>query len=169
MSEGLSTMGSDPVVTVVDGVDLDAVTNAVLGCGGVDDLCSGPWGGGVVSYLPGRQVEGVRVASDHVLISVRGRWGVPVTELARQVQAALAPLIAPRRVDIVVADLSDAAAEAPAATPAAGVRSDEVSAWATSNHDGGPALAGEPAGRPGAPDRLAQAATAGHVRPHVEL
>jgi hypothetical protein len=168
MSEGLSTMGSDPVVTAVDGVDLDAITAAVLGCGGVDDLVSGPWGG-VVTYLPGRRVEGVRVASDHLLISVRGRWGVPVTELARQVQAALAPLIAPRRVDIVVADLSDAAAEAPAATPAAGVRSDEVSAWATSNHDGGPALAGEPAGRPGAPDRLAQAATAGHVRPHVEL
>jgi hypothetical protein len=115
MSEGLSTMGSDPAVTAVDGVDLDAVTVAVLGCGGVDDLVSGPWGG-VVTYLPGRQVRGVRVASDHLLISVRGRWGVPVPELARQVRAALAPLVAPRRVDIVLADLSDAAAEAPAGT-----------------------------------------------------
>ena len=132
MSEGLSTLGSG---SVVDGVDLDAVTAAVLGCGGVDDLYSGPYGG-VVSYLPGRQVEGVRVAADHVLISVRGRWGVPVTELARQVRAALAPLVAPRRVDIVVADLSDAAAEAPAGSPAAGGRSDEVSSWVTSSHDG---------------------------------
>jgi hypothetical protein len=135
MSEGLSTMGSDLVVTVVDGVDLDAVTAAVLGCGGIEDLVSGPWGG-VVTYLPGRRVGGVRVASDHLLISVRGRWGVPVPELAREVRAALAPLVAPRRVDIVVADLSDAAAGAPAATPAAGVRSDEVSSWVTSNHDG---------------------------------
>lgn len=132
MSEGLSTMGSG---SVVDGVDLDAVTAAVLGCGSVDDLYSGPYGG-VASYLPGRQVEGVRVAADHVLISVRGRWGVPVTELARQVRAALAPLVAPRRVDIVVADLSDAAAEAPAGRPAAGGRSDEVSSWVTSSHDG---------------------------------
>jgi hypothetical protein len=132
MNEGLSTLGS---ASVVDGVDLDAVTAAVLGCGGVDDLYSGPWAG-VVSYLPGRRVEGVRVASDHVLISVRGRWGVPVTELARQVRAALASLVAARRVDIVVADLSDAAAEAPAGTPAAGEHSDEVSSWVTSSHDG---------------------------------
>src|SRR3981081_3908344 len=117
MSEGLSAMGSDPMVTVIDGVDLDAVTAAVLGCGGVDDLDSGPWGG-VVSYLPGRQVAGVRIASDHVLISVRGRWGVPVAELARQVRAALAALVAPRRLDIVVADLSEATAEVPAGRPA---------------------------------------------------
>jgi hypothetical protein len=134
MSEGLSTMGSD---SVVDGVDLDAVTAAVLGCGGVDDLVSGPWGG-VVTYLPGRRVEGVRVASGHVLISVRGRWGVPVTELARQVRAALAVLVVARRVDIVVADLSDAAAEAPPGHPEAGVPSDEVSPWATSSRGGGP-------------------------------
>jgi hypothetical protein len=118
MSEGLSAMGGDPVVTAVDGVDIDAVTAAVLGCGGVDDLVCGPWGE-VVTYLPGRRVEGMRVASDHLLISVRGRWGVPVPELARQVRAALAPLVAQRRVDIVVADLSDAADldRSPAAAP----------------------------------------------------
>ncbi len=63
----------------MDGVDLDAVAAAARGCPAVDDLCSGAWGG-VVSYLPGRQVAGVRVAPDHVVISVRGRWGVPVSE-----------------------------------------------------------------------------------------
>jgi hypothetical protein len=135
MSDGLLAMGSNSAVAVVDGVDLDAVAAAVIGCGGVDDLHSGPWGG-AVSYLPGRQVTGVRVASDHVLISVRGRWGVPVTELAHQVRGALAALVAPRRVDILVAEVSDATAEVQAATPAAGVRSDEVSSWATSSHDG---------------------------------
>ena len=46
---------------VVDGVDLDAVAAAVRSCPAIDDLSSGPWGG-VVSYLPGRQVAGVRVA-----------------------------------------------------------------------------------------------------------
>jgi hypothetical protein len=113
---------------VVDGVDLDAVASAVRDCGGVDDLCSGPWGG-VVSYLPGRQVPGVRVASDHVVISVRGRWDVPVADLARQVRAAVRRLVAPRRVDIVVVDLSEGVAERPA-----GVQRDEVSSWMTSSH-----------------------------------
>jgi len=99
-------MASNAAVGVVDGVDLDAVATAVGGCGGVADLYFGPFGG-VVSYLPGRQVRGVRVTPDHVVISVRARWGVPATELARQVRAALAALVGPRRVDIVVADLSE--------------------------------------------------------------
>jgi hypothetical protein len=124
--------GSNVAGAVVDGVDLDAVAAAARACAAVDDLCSGSWGG-VVSYLPGRQVAGVRVASDHVVISVRGRWGVPVAELARQVRVALAALVAPRRVDIVVADLSDAAAEAPGGLPAAGPHHDEVSSWTTSS------------------------------------
>ena len=97
---------------MVDGVDLDAVAAAVRSCPAVDDLCAGAWGG-VVSYLPGRQVAGVRVASDHVVISVRGRWGVPVSEMAGQVRAAVTGLVAPRRVDVVVADLADAEAMKP--------------------------------------------------------
>src|ERR1700680_730681 len=125
-------VGSTAAGAVVDGVDLDAVAAAARACAAVDDLCSGPWGG-VVSYLPGRRVAGVRVAPDHVVISVRGRWGVPVAELARQVRAAIAALVAPRRVDIVVADLSDAPAEAPGGLPAAGVHHDEVSSWTTSS------------------------------------
>jgi hypothetical protein len=142
-------MASNAAVGVVDGVDLDAVATAVGGCGGVADLYFGPFGG-VVSYLPGRQVRGVRVTPDHVVISVRARWDVPATELARQVRAALAALVGPRRVDIVVADMSEpegrpkrpageretpvseAAAKAPGDVPAAGVRRDEGSSWTTS-------------------------------------
>ena len=112
---------------MVDGVDLDAVAAAARSCAAVDDLCPGPWGG-VVSYLPGRQVAGVRVAHDHVVISVRGRWGVPVSELAGQVRAAVTGLVGPRRVDVVVADLAEPAAEAPA-----GVHGEEVSSWTTSS------------------------------------
>jgi hypothetical protein len=125
MTELASSAGSFAAPAVVDGVDLDAVAAAARGCAAVDDLCSGPWGG-VVSYLPGRQVAGVRVASGHVVISVRGRWGVPVSELADQVRAAVTRLVAPRRVDIVVADLADAA-EVPGGLPAADADGDEVS------------------------------------------
>jgi hypothetical protein len=108
---------------VVDGVDLDAVAAAARGCVAVDDLCSGSWGG-VVSYLPGREVAGVRVTHDHVVISVRGRWGVPVIELAGQVRAAVTGLVGPRRVDVVVADLAESDTKAPA-----GVHGEEVISW----------------------------------------
>ncbi len=105
--------------TLVDGVDLDAVVAAARSCAGVDELSSGPWGG-VVTYLPGRQVPGVRIASDHVVICFRGRWGVPAAEIARQVRAAVAGLVTPRRVDLVLADVGD---------PEPG----EVSSWMTSS------------------------------------
>jgi hypothetical protein len=125
---------TQPPRAVIDGVDLDAVVAAVRSCPAIDDLSPGPWGG-VVSYLPGRQLAGVRVASDHVLISVRGRWGVPVVEMARQVRTAVAGLVGPRRVDLEVADLAGAPGEA----PAGGAR-EEVSSWPTSS----------PGSRPGA-------------------
>jgi hypothetical protein len=108
---------------VVDGVDLDAVAAAACGCAAVDDLCSGGRGG-VVSYFPGRQVAGVRVTHDHVVISVRGRWGIPVAELAGQVRAAVTGLVGPRRVDVVVADLAEPDAKAPAE-----VHGEEVTSW----------------------------------------
>jgi len=117
---------------VVDGVDLDAVAAAVRSCPAIDDLSAGAWGG-VVTYLPGRQVGGVRVASDHVVISVRGRWGIPVSEMARQVSAAVGPLVAPRRVDLVVTDLTGVPGEAPASG-----QHEEVSSWTTSSPGVGP-------------------------------
>jgi hypothetical protein len=118
---------------MVDGVDLDAVAAAARGCPSIDDLSPGAWGG-VVSYLPGRQVAGVRIASDHVVISVRGRWGVPAGEMARQVRIAVSPLVAHRRIDLVVADL----AGAPGETPAVG-QPEEAGSWTTSSPGGGPA------------------------------
>ena len=125
--------GNAQAPAVVDGVDLDAVAAAVRGCPAIDDLSAGAWGG-VVSYLPGRQVAGVRIASDHVVISVRGRWGVPAGEMARQVRTAVGALVAPRRIDLVVADL----AGAPGETPAGG-QPEEAGSWTTSSPGGGPA------------------------------
>jgi hypothetical protein len=121
--------GSHLRAAVADSVDIDAVAAAARRCAAIDDLCPGPWGG-VVSYLPGRQVAGVRVASDHVVVSVRGRWGVPVSELAGQVRAAVTGLVPPRRVDVVVADLADAD------TTPAGVHGDEVSWWTATSPGG---------------------------------
>lgn len=130
---GLAPPWGNPVgPAVVDGVDLDAVAAAARNCAAVDDLCPGPWGG-VVTYLPGRQVRGVRVASDHVVISVRGRWGVPASKLAGQVRAAVTRLVGGRRIDIVVADLTEATGQVPAR-----VQCEEVSSWTTSSPAGGP-------------------------------
>jgi hypothetical protein len=86
--------------------EADAVAAAVLSCPAVDGLCPGAWGG-VVTYLPGRQVPGIRLADDHLVISVRARWGVAAAELAAQVRSAVAGLAGPRRIDIVLADLAD--------------------------------------------------------------
>ena len=103
---GPASTGAGPAAAVVEGVDVDAVAAAARGCAAVDHLCSGAWGG-VVTYLPGRQVPGIRVARDHVVVSVCSRWGVPASELARQVRAVLAPLTGARRIDVVVADVAD--------------------------------------------------------------
>lgn len=103
---GTVSTGAAPAGAVADGVDVDAVADAARSCPAVSRLCSGPWGG-VVSYLPGREVPGVRVARDHVVVSVCSRWGIPAAELARQVRVALAPLTGARRIDVVVADMAD--------------------------------------------------------------
>jgi hypothetical protein len=129
---GPASTGAGPAAAVVEGVDVDAVAAAARGCAAVDHLCSGAWGG-VVTYLPGRQVPGIRVARDHVVVSVCSRWGVPASELARQVRAVLAPLTGARRIDVVVADVAD--------PPATAAEPSEVETWMTSST----------AGLPGAP------------------
>ncbi len=108
---GTASTGSAPAAAVVEGVDVDAVAAAAQSCPAVDRLCSGAWGG-VVSYLPGREVAGVRVARDHVVVSVRSQWGVSAAELARQVRAVVAPLAGARRIDVVIADVADPSATA---------------------------------------------------------
>jgi len=152
---------------VVDGVDLDAVAAAVRGCPAIDDLLPGAWGG-VVSYLPGRQIAGVRIASDHVVISVRGRWGIPVSEMARQVRSAIGALVAPRRVDLVVADLAGAPGEAPA-----GGQQEEVGSWRTSSPGGRPAASSSAPTTPTAaatptPSPPDSPPTTGVSRPHQQ-
>ncbi len=121
---GTASTGAAPAAAVVEGVDLDAVAAAARSCPAVNRLCSGPWGG-VVSYLPGREVPGVRVTRDHIVVSVCSRWGVQAAELARQVRVVLAPLAGARRIDVVVADVAD--------PPATAAEPSEAEPWMTSS------------------------------------
>ena len=99
---------TNPDSAMVDGVDVDAVAAAVRSCPGVDDLDGGPLGG-VATYLPGRRVPGIRIGADRAGIQVRGKWDVPVRELAGQLLAAVAPLLGGRTIDILVTDVADTA------------------------------------------------------------
>ena len=108
----------DPVpagssAVVLHDVDPDTVAALVLGCPAVAGLSAGPFGT-AASYLPGRVVPGVRVGPDAVEVHVVARYGPTVAELAGQVRTALAGRVLGRRVDVVVEDLADPAAGAPA-------------------------------------------------------
>jgi hypothetical protein len=110
--------GSAPPPSVVDGVDIDAVAAAVAGCSGVAALDGGPFGE-VVSYLPGRKVDGVLVSGGRVTVQVRIRWGIPVTDLAALITVVVAPLTGRLPVDVVVADIGDPPASSPPDGPSA--------------------------------------------------
>jgi hypothetical protein len=102
----LSSVSSPPGPAVIDGVDVDGVAAAVLGCAGVAGLDGGRFGE-VASYLPGRQIAGVVVSGGRVMVQIRSRWGVPIPELVALITAVLMPLAGPRPVDVVVADIDD--------------------------------------------------------------
>ena len=112
-----------PRAALVDGIDIDAVAAMVRGCAGVSALDGGPFGE-VASYLPGRTVPGVAVDDSRIRVQVRSKWGVPATDVAALITAALAPLAGPRPVDVAIADIDDP----PVAQPA-GVAAGTVSPW----------------------------------------
>jgi hypothetical protein len=95
-----------PEAAVIDGVNVDAVAAAVLGCAGVAGLDAGQFGE-VASYLPGRKVPGVVISGGRVTVQIRSRWGAPAPDLAALVTAVLAPLTGSRPVDVVIADIDD--------------------------------------------------------------
>lgn len=110
--------------------EADLVAAAVLSCPAVLSLHAG----GTVqrsTYLPGRRVVGVRLATDRIEVAVVGRLGIPVHELVDQVNTVLAPLADGRPVDVHVADVQAApadpspggpGAETPASSSAGGRR-----------------------------------------------
>ncbi|MCW2530218.1 MAG: hypothetical protein JWM76_5078 [Pseudonocardiales bacterium] len=121
-----TSSGPGSPAALVDGVDVDAVATAVHGCATVDDLYSSP-SASVASYLPGRRVAGIRVDDSSVTIQVRGHWGVAAGDLAREVRQAVRPWVGSRRVDVVIADVTDAPGVSPVG-PNDGQRS-----WTTYN------------------------------------
>jgi len=102
-----------PRAAVVDGIDVDAVAAIVRGCAGVSALDGGPFGD-ITSYLPGRIVPGVAVDDSRIRVQVRSKWGVPASDLATLITAALAPLAGTRRVDVAIADIDDPPVDVPA-------------------------------------------------------
>ncbi|WP_432994743.1 hypothetical protein [Dactylosporangium sp. CA-233914] len=101
----MTTAPASPAA-VVHGVDVAAVAAAVRACPAVVGLHAGPRGG-PATYLPGRQVDGVRVTPQTLQIAIRARWGVPAAEVAAQIRHALRALAPGRRVDVVIADVTD--------------------------------------------------------------
>ena len=95
-----------PQAAVIDGVNVDAVAAAVLGCAGVAGLDGGRFGE-VTSYLPGRKVPGVVVSGGRVTVQIRSRWAVPAPDLAARVTEVLAPLTGRRPVDVMIAGIDD--------------------------------------------------------------
>jgi hypothetical protein len=99
---------TDTAGSIVDGVDVEKLAAVVVGCPAVDAPVEGP-PAMAVTYLPRRRVTGIRIEDDVVTIQVRLRWGSTVKTLAGEVWAAARPLTGARRVDIVVADISEPA------------------------------------------------------------
>ena len=89
---------------VVDGVDVDVVHDIVLHCDGVAGLGSGLLGA-AATYLPGRQVAGVRVNPGVLEIEVRAKWGMRVDEIVDCIRSSLASVAPGRRIDITIADI----------------------------------------------------------------
>jgi hypothetical protein len=95
-----------PSAALIDGINVTAVAAAVQGCAGVSGLDSGLFGE-VASYLPGRQVPGVVVRRQAVLIQVRARWGLQAGDLLDEITTAVTPIVQGRRVHIVIGDIDE--------------------------------------------------------------
>ncbi|MGX5653593.1 hypothetical protein ACWKWC_02325 [Geodermatophilus nigrescens] len=85
--------------------EADALAATVAACPAVASLSAGRLGQ-LVTLLPGRRVEGVRLSADRVQVGVVAAYGTPVALLAAQVRTALTPLVGARPVDVHVTDVA---------------------------------------------------------------
>ncbi len=102
---------------LVEAGTADAIVAAVTACPAVASL----HGGGLrrtATYLPGRLVEGVHIDDDRVRVSVVAFQGIPVSQVADQIRAAVAPLVPGTAIDVHVADLQLTELPAAPAPPA---------------------------------------------------
>ena len=84
--------------------EADRVAVAVLACPAVVRL-SGGRGGEVATYLPGRQVVGVRLTDAGAVVHVVGAYGPTCTVIGEQVRAAVRSVLGPRPVAVGIDDL----------------------------------------------------------------
>jgi hypothetical protein len=102
-----SPIGTSPVDAPPSGRAGEAfrVALAALSLPCVARLYGGPHGE-IATYYPGGRVEGVRVDDSRVEVHIVVRVDIasPV-EAAEQVRAVVAPLVAPREVDLVIEDV----------------------------------------------------------------
>ncbi|MGY5884647.1 hypothetical protein [Modestobacter lacusdianchii] len=94
----------------------DAIAAAAVRCPAVASLSSGGLRP-VATYLPGRRVDGVRVDSGRVLVSVVAVQGVPIIVIADQVRQAVGPIVGGQLVDVHVADVQLPEEQPPALPP----------------------------------------------------
>ncbi|RBY91954.1 hypothetical protein DQ237_19200 [Blastococcus sp. TF02-8] len=95
----------------------NAIAAAAVACPAVASLSRGSGLRNVATYLPGRRVDGVRIESSRVLVSVVAVQGVPIIAIADQVRRAVEPLVAGQPVDVHVADLQLPEEQPPALPP----------------------------------------------------
>ena len=82
----------------------DRIHTAVLDCPDVAAVSAGQFGE-IGSYLPGRTVPGVKIDDERVEVHIVARYGPPLTAVAEQVGAAVAPLLAGRTLHVGVDDI----------------------------------------------------------------
>jgi hypothetical protein len=90
---------------VIDGIDVDDIYSAVIGCPGVAGLGSGTIGE-LATYLPGRRVPGIRVSPERVELEICAAWGPPIKQIAEQIWAALAVVVTDRPIEITITDIA---------------------------------------------------------------
>ena len=96
----VNPMAFDPVVVA------GMVATAVLGCPDVVELHQGGGHRQIVTYLPGRRIDGVQVSPAGIEVGVVGRYPATVTEMAAQVRAAVATVAPGVPVAVSVEDLA---------------------------------------------------------------
>jgi len=87
----------------------ERIAGVVLAHPAVHGLHAGPFGV-IASYLPGRRVEGVRIAEDGstVELAIVAEFGQPIPALAQQLRAAVRDVAGDVRVDVTIVDLVQA-------------------------------------------------------------
>lgn len=84
----------------------DLVARAALAVTGVAGLSRGPFGD-VATHLPFRRVEGVRIRDDSVEVHIVVDLSEPVRDTADRVHLVVDPMVAPKPVHVVIADVVD--------------------------------------------------------------